>query len=247
MTSLLASEILRFRSRRLVQAALGLQLLAIVVAGVIVVLRAEFELRGLPDIVLGASFVPVTFGWVLGASAIGADWHTGHMTTILTWEPRRPRVHGAKVLAVVLGVFVLTVLVQASLAGVLALAAFTTGSAEGASPGWLTETLGIVLRTSALASAFAVFGFAIASVGTNTAAALGVAFGYLVVLENLVRGLRPQWTPWLLVENAARWAMPADAFAPTGRSSLAAGLYLVAVAVGLFALATAWFRVRDVN
>lgn len=245
--SLLASEILRFRSRRLVQVLLGLQLLAIAVAGVIVVLRSEFELRGLPDIVLGTSFVSVALGWVLGASAIGADWHTGHMTTILTWEPRRPRVHGAKVLAVILGVFVIAVLVQACLAGVLMLAAFTTGSTEGAGPGWLTETLGIVVRTSALASAFAVFGFAIASVGRNTAAALGVAFGYLLVLENLVRGLRPQWTPWLLVENAVRWAMPGDAFTPAGRSSLAAGLYLLAVAAGLFVLSTAWFRARDVN
>ena len=40
-----------------------------------------------------------------------------------------------------------------------------------------------------------------AAVGRHTAAALGAVFIYTAVLEGLVRGFRPQWTPWLLGDN----------------------------------------------
>ena len=99
MTALLASEFRRFRSRRLVKVLVGLELLAIVATGVIVFLTQEYALVGLPDVLMGTSLVLVSVGWMLGASAIGADWHAGHLTTILTWEPRRGRVLFAKIAA----------------------------------------------------------------------------------------------------------------------------------------------------
>ena len=50
--------------------------------GVIVFLTQEYALVGLPDVLMGTSLVLVSVGWMLGASAIGADWHAGHLTTI---------------------------------------------------------------------------------------------------------------------------------------------------------------------
>lgn len=248
MSGLLASELRRFRSRRLVKVLVALELLAIVATGAIVLLTQEFDLVSLPDVLMGTSLVLVSVAWMLGASAIGADWHAGHVTTILTWEPRRGRVLLAKIAAALASVFVLSLAIQALLGAALAVAAAGAGSTAGADAAWLAETTGVALRVATLSTIFAGFGFGLASVGRNTAVALGVGFGYLVIVENLVRGLRPQWTPWLLTDNAGLFIVdsPAD-FALLGRSTIGAGLYLGTVATLLLLAASAAFRARDVN
>ena len=248
MTRLLASEFGRFRSRRLVKMLVGLELLAIVATGVIVFLTQEYALVGLPDVLLGTSLVLVSVGWMLGASAIGADWHAGHLTTILTWEPRRGRVLFAKIAASLSGVFVLSLVVQALLGVALAAAAAGAGSTAGTDSAWLAESAGVAMRVAVLSTIFAGFGFGLASAGRNTAVALGVGFGYLVIVENLVRGLRPQWTPWLLTDNSGLFILgsPID-FPQVGRSTVGAGLYLAAVGAALLLAAAGLFRARDVN
>ena len=248
MSRLLASEFRRFRSRRLVKALVALELLAIVATGVIVLLTQEYDLVGLPDVLMGTSLVLVSVAWVLGASAIGADWHAGHVTTILTWEPRRGRVMLAKIAASLTSVFVLSLVIQAFLGAALAVAAAGAGSTAGADAAWLAESAGVALRVALLSTIFAGFGFGLASAGRNTAVALGVGFGYLVIVENLVRGLRPQWTPWLLTDNAGLFIVdsPID-FPLLARSTVGAGLYLAAVGAVLLLLASGLFRTRDVN
>ena len=248
MRGLLASEFRRFRSRRLVKVLIALELLAIVATGVIVFLTQEYALVGLPDVLMGTSLVLVSVGWILGASAIGADWHAGHVTTILSWEPRRGRVLFAKIAAALTGVFVLSLVIQALLGIALAVAAAGAGSTTGADAAWLAESAGVAVRVAALSTIFAGFGFGLASAGRNTAVALGVGFGYLVVVENLVRGLRPQWTPWLLTDNAGLFVVdsPID-FPLLGRSTIGAGLYLAAVGAALLFAAAVLFRTRDVN
>jgi ABC-type transport system involved in multi-copper enzyme maturation permease subunit len=248
MSRLLASEFRRFRSRRLVKGLVALELLAIVATGVIVVLTQEYDLVGLPDVLMGASLVLVSVAWILGASSIGADWHAGHVTTILTWEPRRGRVMLAKIAATLTSVFVLSLVIQALLGAALAVAAAGAGSTAGADAAWLMESAGVALRVALLSTIFAGFGFGLASAGRNTAVALGVGFGYLVIVENLVRGLRPQWTPWLLTDNAGLFIVdsPID-FPLLARSTVGAGLYLAAVGAVLLLLASGLFRTRDVN
>ena len=245
MRGLLASEFRRFRSRRLVKVLIALELLAIVATGVIVFLTQEYALVGLPDVLMGTSLVLVSLGWILGASAIGADWHAGHVTTILSWEPRRGRVLFAKIAAALTGVFVLSLAIQALLGIALAVAAAGAGSTAGADAAWLAESTGVALRVAALSTIFAGFGFGLASAGRNTAVALGVGFGYLVVVENLVRA---QWTPWLLTDNAGLFVVdsPID-FPLLGRSTIGAGLYLATVGATLLLAASALFRTRDVN
>jgi ABC-type transport system involved in multi-copper enzyme maturation permease subunit len=248
MTDLLLSELRRFRSRRVVLVLTGLALLAIAVAGVIVFSAHEFALEDLPEVLMGTSLVFVAIGWVLGASAIGAEWHTGHITTLLTWEPRRARMLGAKIAACLVSVFVLSFALQIVLGAVLAFDAATRGSTAGVDGAWLAESLGVVVRVSLLATFFGGFGFGLASIGRNTAVALGVGFGYLVIVENLVRGLRPRWIPWLLTENAALFVidLPGD-FPLLGRSTVESGLYLGVMTVALLVAAGVVFRVRDVN
>ncbi len=248
MMGLLASEFRRFRSRRLVRLLTALELLAIVVAGVIVFLTQHYRLEGLPDVFMGTALVLLSVGWMLGASAIGADWHADHVTTILTWEPRRGRVIVAKIVASLASVFVLSLAIQAVLGIALGVDAAARGSTAGADAAWLAESAGVALRVAVLSTIFAGFGFGLASAGRNTALALGVGFGYLVIVENLVRGLRPQWTPWLLTDNSAMFIIgrPLD-FPSLGRSTIEAGLYLVSVGAVLLLAAAGLFRFRDVH
>jgi hypothetical protein len=248
MIALLASELRRFRSRRLVRVLLLLELLGIVVAGVIVYLTQEYDLSAFPNALKGASLVLLSVGWMLGASAIGAEWHSGHLTTILTWEPRRWRVMFSKIVASLAGVFILSIVVQAFLGVALAIDAAGTGSTAGVGGSWLSESLTVALRVALLSTVFAGFGFALAAAGRNTAVALGVGFGYLVIVENLVRGLRPEWAPWLLSDNAAAYLIGSSADFPLlGRTPGEAGLYLVGWAVVLLLGASGLLRARDVT
>lgn len=248
MIRLLASEFRRFRSRRLVKVLVGLELLAIVVAGVIVYFTQAYEISALPNALRGASLVLLSVGWMLGASAIGAEWHSGHLTTILTWEPRRWRAIVAKIVACISGVFVLSLLAQAFLGLALWIDAAGTGSTAGADGSWLADSAAAAFRIALLSTIFAGFGFALAAVGRNTAVALGVGFAYLVIVENLVRGLRPEWAPWLLADNAALFIIGSTFDFPLdGRTPAEAGLYLAAWALVLLLGASALFRARDVT
>ncbi|MGH2673462.1 MAG: hypothetical protein ACRDHC_10835 [Actinomycetota bacterium] len=248
MNTLLVSEFRRFRSRRLFQVVAALCVVGILVAGAIVFATQSYDLVTLPDVFLGTSFVFVILGWLFGASFVGAEWHAGTVTTLLTWEPRRTRVIVAKITAAVVSVFVLTLVLQLVLGGVLAVDAATQGSTAGADGAWAAEAAGVGLRVALVSCIFAGVGFGIASIGRNTAAALGVGFGYIVIVENLVRGLRPEWAPWLLADNAGLFLIgdPAD-FPLLHRSVVGAGIYLSAVATLLLVAAAAQFRVRDVT
>jgi ABC-type transport system involved in multi-copper enzyme maturation permease subunit len=248
VNALLSTEFRRFWSRRLVRIVAALVILGILVAGVIVFATQSYDLVTLPDVFLGTSFVFVILGWLFGASFVGAEWHAGTVTTLLTWEPRRTRVIVAKVVAAVVSVFLVSLVLQAVLGGVLAVDAATQGSTAGTDGAWAADVAGVGLRVALVSCIFAGVGFGIASIGRNTAAALGVGFGYIVIVENLVRGLRPAWTPWLLTENAGLFLIgdPAD-FPNLHRSVLEAGLYLAAVATLLLVAAAAQFRARDVT
>ena len=197
MSGLLLAELRRFRSRRLVR-VLTLVALAGVALGAVIGYSERFQLRSLPDVLLGTTFFIVVIGWVLGASFIGAEWNAGTVTTLLTWEPRRGRVIAAKVLAGLGSVFVLSVAIQAILAGTLAVDARLNGSTAAAG-GWLSDTIGTGLRAAALATIAAGIGFAVAAIGRNTAAALGAGFGYVVDR----REPRP-WAPAAVVRLAHR-------------------------------------------
>lgn len=249
MTGLLAVELRRFRSRRLLWILAALTAMAIAYAGGIAFWNERFDLVDLPE-AFTAIFGPLMLvALILGASFIGAEWHAGTVTTLLTWEPRRGRVFAAKLLAMLGSVFVLSVATLALLGIVLALDAAVRGTTAGADGAWLAETLGTGLRVAFLACFAAVVGFGLAAIGRNTAGALGAFFGYLVVFEGLVRALERRLTDWLVSQNIA-WVLaaaePSEA-EHAGRSMMGAALYLLVVAALVLVVAVAVFRARDVT
>jgi hypothetical protein len=253
--ALLASELRRMWSRHLVRIVAGLAILGMAIAGVIVAIRSSpevgadprFPLTMLPDVLKGTSIPLIIAGWLLGASFIGADWRAGTITTLLTWEPRRTRVIVAKVLACAVSVFALAMALQAVLGGVLSLDAVFRGTTAGVDASLWRETSGVAVRAAILASVASVVGFAVASIGRNTAAALGAGFVYIAVIENLVRGLRPGWQRWLFTDNAAVFITGGNVSFTFERTMLQALVLLAAYAAVLFAVGIMMFRARDVN
>lgn len=224
MSALLSAEFRRFLARELLLVLVTAALAGIGVGAVIAAAQSrpphQLALHDLPSWIQGVGFILLIGGLVLGASSVGAEWHAGTMTTLLAWEPRRVRVSVAKAVACILSVFVIAV----GLLIVLALA-----------------------MTMATAAAFgSALGFALAMIGRNTAAALGVTFGYLAIVEVLLRELRPGWQKWLLSENLGA-LITGHAPGVAGRSLGGAASVLLLYAGVLLLAAVASFRARDVS
>jgi hypothetical protein len=254
MRRLIASELLRFRSRRLVVVVLVGALLATAVGLVIaafdstpptdaqiaaarVQAREEFanclvadyegvqfegtleefcreffgdpsdympshlKLADLPEVLQGISSITSILALVVGASVVAVSWQTGTISTIFTWEPRRLRWFAARIVVIAAGVFVMTLVIVAFVSAGLALAAMLRGSTVGIDGGWRSDVLTTSLRVSVAAAAAALIGGGVAAAGRHTSAALGVVFVWTAVIEGLIRGFRPLWSPWLLGDN----------------------------------------------
>jgi ABC-2 type transport system permease protein len=213
---------------------------------------SHLALVDLPAILEGVSSITSILGLVIGASFVAASWQTGTIGTILTWEPRRLRWFAARIQIVAAGVFVMTALIASFLSGGLALAAMLRGSTVGAGGAWWTEVLTTSLRVSVTAALSAVIGGAVAAIGRHTAAALGVVFVWTAVLEGLVRGLRPLWTPWLLGDNLVSftaWQTTEYQF-PEGSFVISPGrgaFVILGYTAVVLALGFIFVRIRDVQ
>ena len=157
------------------------------------------QFRDLALVIEHSGTFVVLLGVALAASLGGADWSAGTMTTLLTWEPRRIRVLLIRALVVALLVAVLTLLLQGVLMGTFSLAVALRGTSLGAPPGLVGTAVLTGLRVSTVAVGFGLVALAIATVGRSTVAALGVLFGYLVLFEGVIAGLRPSIQDRLLV------------------------------------------------
>lgn len=260
--ALLAVEVRRLLSRRLLRILALLAVAAIVVGCIIVAIRSRaptsgelaiarqtFELTAVRELLLGLAAAFAILGLLLGATSIGAEWHAGTMTTLLTWEPRRIRVGLAKAASCAALCFLAVLGLEILLAGLLAGVAATRGSTVGADGTWLADTLGIAVRAAAIASAMSLVGYALASIGRNTAAALGAGFVYFAVVEGLIRGLRPQWQPWLLGENSALFIEGGGSTLAfdLGHSSIAAGALIGVYALAALLIGVVALRGRDIS
>lgn len=150
------------------------------------------------------------FGFLVGASSIGAELTSGGMTNLLLWRPQRMTVLGTK-----LGTLLASALVLSVVATVLYVGAFWVIAEVGGLPGnvdarfWgqlsLTAARGLALTLGAAA-----LGFAIATLGRHTAAALGVVAAYAIVWEvgarivmEVVEAVRPE--QWMLSTYLGAW------------------------------------------
>jgi hypothetical protein len=124
---------------------------------------------------------------------------------------------------------------------------FAHGTTAGADASWWSALALAMLRTGLLTALAAVVGVALATIGRNTAFALGVVFAWLAVAEGLIRGLRPSWAQYLWAENIGT-AMPWRQMENVEftRGPVPALVSLVAYTAVLVLLATVLFRRRDV-
>jgi hypothetical protein len=206
----------------------------------------------------------VLFGFLVGASYIGADLATGGVVNLLIWRPRRLAVLGAK-LGTLLGVLtLLSVLASAAYLGAFWLIGQTAGL-PGATGAAFWAALGLTwLRGLVLALLAATAGFAIATLGRRTAAALGAVTAYAVVWELGARVVFevtsvPRGEDWMLSTYLDAWltgqARLSDPTACQGVTGYCDGGYQISWALGLAVLlalvgtltvaAFAAFRRRD--
>jgi hypothetical protein len=252
MMGLLAGEFIRYLSRRTLKLTGLLLVIGVALAGVLTFLNTtppeSLTLSSLTDVFSGTGALLVILGLGLGASFVGAEWSMGSMATLLTWEPRRLRVALVKASAGALLVFAIACLFQALLGLVLLPTVVTTAGAEGADQDWFLSAGGVILRAACVAALTQVIGFSMASLARNTAAAVVAGFVYLVFLENLIRGLRPQWQTWLVAENVATFIVaPGEVPELANKTTAEAGLLLAVYAALFLVVAIAAFRSRDVT
>ena len=186
-------------------------------------------------------------GLVGGASVAGAEWRAGTVTTVLTWEPRRVRLHLSRtaacgILAAVIA-FVLQILFLASFLP----ATLANGSTAGLDAHWWVSLVAAMLRLSLLTAIGAMLGVALATLGRNTAFALVAVFAWIGAVEGVIRGLKPAWARFLWGENMTlilTWSQ-------LDNVKFQRGPFVALVTVALYvsviiAAATLVFRRRDV-
>lgn len=139
--------------------------------------------------------------FLVGVTSGGADWAAKTMPALLFWEPRRSRVLLTK-LAVVAGVAAaVAALAQAVWVGLASALVSARGDWSARPDRFWPDLLAQQGRGVLLGVLAACAGFALAMLVRNTGAALGLAFVYLAVLENALRGFLPSTRPFLLADN----------------------------------------------
>jgi ABC-type transport system involved in multi-copper enzyme maturation permease subunit len=184
---------------------------------------------------------------ICAASVVGAEWKAGTIATVLTWEPSRWRVHGARTLSAFVLSYVISLALQAVFLASTLPAVIAHGTTDGTDAAWWAALVLAMLRISLITSLVAVLAVSIATIGRNTSAALIAIAAWALAVERLVAGLRPQWARFMITENVATvvpWT-PLDDVEFERSPSLA--LATLVVYLALVVLAAGWsFRRRDV-
>jgi hypothetical protein len=202
---------------------------------------------GEDSFLLTAALFLVVGAAICGASVAGAEWKAGTITTALTWEPSRGRLHAARmssaaILAFAIG-FALEVVYLAAAVPAVAL----NGGADGTGGGWWAGLLLAMTRLALITSLVAVIAASIATIGRNTSAALVAMAAWALVVERIVAALRPQLARFMIGENVATvipWSQLTSV--DFERPPIVAMAALLAYLAAVVALAAASFTRRDV-
>ena len=185
-------------------------------------------------------------GVIGGATATGGEWRTGTLPMLLTWEPRRVRLALHRLVACALCAFAIAVALQAVLMLALLPSVLINGTTRGVDAAWAVSLAGAVARIALATSAGAVLAAALALGLRSTAAALGGLWVWFALVENIVRGVKPWMSRYLVTDNVGRVVLWFDHSAvdngglvrSPGAAMALVGLYLVvvvAVVVRVFA------------
>jgi ABC-2 type transport system permease protein len=271
VTPLLSSEIRRLASRRLVKWMLLVSVVLVLVLAVIVTAnsdpgsvnendvmtlaqlwlsKASADRLGLKrdNAIATVSVLTYLLVVVIGASAVGAEYRAGTVGTILTWEPRRIRLLIARLLAVAIISMAFFVIVQVVFVGAWAAGVALNGRSSGAGSSFWSDLVLLLGRATFIGGALATMSAALATLGKNTAAAMGIWFGYLIAVEAILRSQIDAFVPWFLtpvVGSTYGW----ESVTQNGHTvSPGSGALKLVLYVVLFAgVAVAVFRRRDVT
>jgi hypothetical protein len=266
--NLLLTEMRRAMRRRAVRVLIAIAMVGCVLAGVIAYFgsagKTLTELRiddegnpalmtdwwiadaneGFLAVAMFFLFLGAFFG---GATVAGGEWRAGTVTTVLTWEPRRLRIHAARSSSAAILAFVISFGLQMLFLGSFLPAVFLNGTTDGADASFWTALMVVMIRTSVLSAGAAVLAIALATVGRNTAFALIVMFTWMIVVEGLIRGLKPSLSKWLWSENIGTvmtWAQ-LDTL-DVSRGPVMASATLIVYCVTILGGAAASFHRRDI-
>lgn len=165
--------------------------------------EAPFDLASTgPTGALGFAALAAVVAALVGATWIGAEWSTRSLVALLFWVPRRMQVVGAKLVVLAGAAVLIGVVAQLGWLAMAGILRATVGLDAAPPAGFWGDLLQTQARGVLLTVIAALLAFGLTNLVRNTGAALGIAFVYLVIGENLIRSLRPQWQPWLLTENA---------------------------------------------
>ncbi|WP_117209290.1 ABC transporter permease subunit [Allorhizocola rhizosphaerae] len=139
------------------------------------------------DLVMWLAIYLGFFGFLVMASFIGSELHSGGMTNLLLWRPNRMAVLGAKFGAAVGLVVAISAIFTAVYVGTFYAIASSTGLVGRVDGYFWADLVGLCARANVVGLLMSVLAFAIATVGRHTAAALGGLIGYVVVWELGVR------------------------------------------------------------
>jgi ABC-2 type transport system permease protein len=215
-----------------------------------------FDLTSILDTVVWSSLVLGLAGWLLGGALVGADWTSGTIATLLTWEPRRLRLLVAKLAAAGVLAFAIAI----ALLGMLVAGLFIVAATRGlnfAYPDFWGLVGAACVRVAIVSSIAAVTAGALAFVSRSATFAVASLFVYLVAVEGPLALRLPSVGSILMGQNAAAWVTGrtwgaefdvVPGMPPIGlRLFDATALGLMMVWVTLVVATACWrFRSRDV-
>ncbi|MFD3405603.1 ABC transporter permease subunit [Kribbella sp. NPDC058693] len=155
----------------------------------------------MPDLLQGSSYFLAFAAFLIGASFLGAEFSSGAIGNWLTFEPRRIRVYGSKLLAAATGfVPIAAVVLAVVLLGTFLIVDHLGDTAGTTSKTWadLSAIGGRAVVTTALAAAL---GCVVGLLLRHTAAAIGLVMAYLVLAEGVFAAFLEKAQPWLVKVN----------------------------------------------
>ncbi|MEJ3749355.1 ABC transporter permease [Actinomycetes bacterium KLBMP 9797] len=207
------------------------------------------------------------FAFLVAASFVGAELHSGGMTNLLLWRPQRLTVLGAKLgtlLAALLAVAVTATVVYIGAFWVVGTVSGLRGDVDGE---FWADLVMLIVRGLAVVLGAGAVGFTLATLGRHTAAALGTVAAYGTVWEigarivmEVVEVGRPDvlvlstylaaWVDGHVTLVDRRACMPSYTSACDGTYTLTwahGGLVLTALVAALVITAFTTFRRRDLT
>jgi hypothetical protein len=184
---------------------------------------------------------------ICGASVAGAEWRAGTVTTMLTWEPSRLRLHGARTLSAGFLAFAIAIALQVAFLASVVPAALLHGTTDGTDAAWWMGLGAAIVRIALVTALVAVLAANVATLGRNTSAALVAMAAWALAVERSVAALRPGLARFMIGENVAT-VVPWTPLTDVGfdRPPVTALVTLVAYVAVVVAIATVSFVRRDV-